>query len=77
MITWLDGFLFDVLLAVRGVHRDRAFSVTAIATLAVAIAWNVPVFTVMAAMSYRGLPLATRSDRLVYLAMRKPSDLSC
>jgi len=31
----------------------------------------------MDAMLFRGLPLATRSDRLVYLAMRKPSDLPC
>ncbi len=31
----------------------------------------------MDAMLSRGLPLAKRSDRLVYLAMRKPSDLPC
>ena len=57
--------------------RDRAFALTAIATLAVAIALNVTVFTVMDAMLFRGLPLAKRSDRLVYLAMRKPTDLAC
>ena len=28
-------------------------------------------------MLFRGLPLATRSDRLVYLGMRKPTDLPC
>ena len=57
--------------------RDRAFALTAIATLAVAIALNVTVFTVRDAMLFRGLPQATRSDRLIYLAMRKPSDMPC
>lgn len=76
-LPWLEGFLFDLRLTFRGFRRDRAFAVTTIATLAVAIALNVTVFTVMDAMLFRGLPLATRSDRLVYLGMRKPSDLPC
>lgn len=73
----LDGLLFDVRAALRGVLRDRAFSLTAVATLAVAMALNVTVFTVRDAMLFRGLPLAERSDRLLYLAMRKPTDLAC
>ena len=76
-LAWLDGFLFDMRLALRGLRRDLAFSVTAVSILTVAIALNVTVFTVRDAMVFRGLPLATRSDRLVYLAMRKPSDLPC
>ena len=76
-VAWLDGFLFDLRLAFRGLRRDRGFSLTAVSTLSVAIALNVTVFTVMDAMLFRGLPLAKRSDRLVYLAMRKPSDLPC
>ena len=75
--AWLDGFLFDVRLSCRGLRRDRVFAVTAISTLTVAIALNVTVFTVMQAMLFRGLPLAKRSDRLAYLALRKPSDLPC
>jgi putative ABC transport system permease protein len=75
--AWLDGFLFDLRLAVRGLHRDRAFSLTTISTLAVALALNVTVATVVDTMLFRGLPLAKRSDRLVYLAMRKPTDLAC
>ena len=31
----------------------------------------------MDAMLFRGLPLAKHSDRLLYLAMRKPTDLAC
>jgi putative ABC transport system permease protein len=57
--------------------RDRAFTVTAVVTLAIAIALNVTAFTVMDAMVFRGLPGVTRSNRLVYLAMRQPSDLPC
>ena len=73
----LEGVLFDLRLALRGLRRDRAFAITTIATLAVALALNVTVFTVMDAMLFRGLPLADRSDRLLYLRMRKPSDLPC
>jgi putative ABC transport system permease protein len=73
----VEGLLVDLRQAFRGLRRDRAFAVTAVAMLAIAIALNVTVFTVMDAMLFRGLPLATRSDRLVYLGMRKPSDLPC
>jgi predicted permease len=76
-LTWLDSLAFDLRLAWRGLRRDRGFALTAIATLAVAIALNVAIFTVRDAMLFRGLPLATRSDRLVYLAMRTPTDLAC
>ena len=69
--------LLDVRLALRGLLRDRAFSLTAVATLAVALALNVTVFTVMDAMLFRGLPQAKQSDRLAYLALRKPTDLAC
>ena len=73
----LDRVVFDLRQAFRCLRRDRGFSATAVSTLAVAIALNATVFTVMDAMLFRGLPLAKRSDRLVYLAMRKPSDLPC
>jgi putative ABC transport system permease protein len=73
----LDGFLFDLRHALRGLRRDRGFTLTAVVTLAVAIALNVVVFTLREAMVVRGLPLAERSDRLLYLAMRKPSDMAC
>ena len=73
----MDGLVFDLRHALRGLQRDRAFFLTAVATLAVAIALNVVVFTIRDAMLFRGLPLAEQSDRLVYIAMRKPSDLPC
>jgi predicted permease len=73
----LDGLLFDLRLAFRGLRRDRAFALAAITMLALAIGLNVTVFTVMNAMLFRGLPLATRSDRLAYLAIRRPADMPC
>ena len=68
-----EGLAFDLRLALRGLRRDRAFAVAAVVMLALAIGLNVSVFTVMDAMRFRGLPLAARSDRLVFLGMRQPS----
>jgi hypothetical protein len=52
-------------------RRDRAFTLTAIATLTLAIALNVTVFAVMDTMLFRGMPLARRSDRLVSIQERR------
>jgi hypothetical protein len=68
-----EGLLFDLRLTLRGLRRDPAFTLTAIAMLALAIGLNVTVFTVMNAMLFRGNPLARRSDRLAYIDVRKPS----
>jgi putative ABC transport system permease protein len=73
----LDGLLFDLRLAFRGLRRDPGFALTAIATLTVALALNVTVYTIRDAMVVRGLPLAATSERLVYLALRKPADMAC
>ena len=73
----LDGLLFDLRLAFRGLRRDPGFSFTAIATLTVALALNVTVYTIREAMVVRGLPLAANSERLVFLALRKPADMAC
>lgn len=74
---WLESLVYDLRFAVRDLRRDRSFSLTAIAMLALAIALNVVAFTIMDAMLFRGLPLATRSDRLAYLQMRRPTDMAC
>ena len=69
--TQLEAIVYDLRFAWRGLRRDRAFTLTAIATLTLAIALNVTVFAVMDAMLFRGLPLARRSDRLVYIQERR------
>lgn len=73
----LEGFSFDLTHALRGLRRDRAFTLSAITMLALAIALNVTVFTIMDAMLFRGFPLVQRNDRLVYLQERYPSGVCC
>jgi len=69
----IDSFLRDVRYSLRGLRRDRAFALTAIAMLALAIGLNVTVFVVMNTMLFRGFPLVQRNDRLVYIQEQYPS----
>ena len=76
-LPWLEAMLFDLRLSLRGLRRDRAFTVAAITMLTLAIGLNVTVFIVMNAMLFRGFPLVNRNDRLVYLQERFPSGACC
>lgn len=76
-LAWVEGLLFDLRLAVRGLRRDPGFSLTAVVTLTVALALNVTVYTIRDAMVVRGLPLAANTNSLVYLSLRKPADMAC
>src|SRR6266849_7518559 len=71
-LPWLEGLFYDLRFALRGLRRDRAFTLAAIAMLALAIGLNVTVFTVMNTMLFRGYPIVKRNDRLVYLQERSP-----
>jgi len=73
----LDGLRYDLRLTLRGLRRDRTFTLAAIAMLALAIGLNVTVFTVMDAILFRGSPLVTRNDRLLYIQERGPSGACC
>jgi hypothetical protein len=59
------------------VRRDRAYTIAAIAMLAVALGLNVTVFTIMDAMLFRGFPVVVRNDRLVYLQERSADAMCC
>jgi predicted permease len=72
-LPWLEELFHDLRFALRGLRRDRAFTLAAITMLALAIVLNVTVFTVMNAMVFRGLPLVQGNDRLVYMQVRRPS----
>ena len=72
-LPWLEGLVYDLRFALRGLRRDRAFTLAAIATLALAIGLNVTVFAVMNTMLFRGFPLVQRNDRLVYIQEQYPS----
>src|SRR5579863_7095143 len=69
--TQLEAIVYDLRFAWRGLRRDRAFTLIAIATLTLAIALNVTAFAVMDTMLFRGAPLVQRSDRLVSIQERR------
>ena len=72
-----EGLLYDLRFTLRGLRRDRMFTVAVVAMLAVAIGLNVTVFAVMDTILFRGYPLVRRNDRLVYLQERGPSGACC
>ncbi len=73
----MDGLFYDLRFTVRGLRRDWAFALTAVATLTLAIALNVTVFAVMDAMLFRGFPHVKANSGLVYLQERYPSGVCC
>jgi hypothetical protein len=76
-LAWLESIVDDLRFALRGLRRERVFTITAITILALAIGLNVTVFAVMNTMLFRGFPLVKKNDRLVYMQERYPSGLCC
>jgi hypothetical protein len=74
---WLEGLFYDLRYGLRGLRRDRGFTLAAIAMLALAIGLNVTVFTVMDAILFRGAPLVKGNDRLVFIQESYPSGPCC
>lgn len=72
-----SGVFQDLRFAQRRLRADWGFTCAAVVTLALAIALNAAVFTVMDAMLHRGFPLVKRNDRLVYLQERPPAGTCC
>jgi putative ABC transport system permease protein len=71
---WLDDLTCDARYACRVlVRRDRASSIAAVVTLALAIGLNGVVFTIADAMLVRGFPLVKDNDRLVMVQEIFPS----
>lgn len=77
MAAWIEGLFYDLRLALRGLRRDRGFTIAATAMLAIAIGLNVTVFSVMNTMLFRGFPLVKENSRLVYIQERFPSGKCC
>ena len=75
--AWLDQAVGDVLYGVRQLRRDPAFSVVAIATLALGIGGITAMFSAFDAVLIRPLPYA-EADRLVMIwdASPKADDIS-
>jgi putative ABC transport system permease protein len=76
-LPWLEALFYDLRFALRGLRRDRAFTLAAIAMLALAIGLNVTLFTVMNAFLFRGYPLVKENDRVVYLQEQFPGGRCC
>lgn len=76
-LAWLDGWLFDMRLITRALRRDHFYSITTVTMLALALALNVTVYTVMDAMLFRGFPVVSSNDRLVYIQEHSPTSPCC
>ncbi len=66
-MPWHEGLTHDLRFALRGLRRDRAFTLAAIATLAIGIGVNTAVFTVTNAVLLKGFRLIDRNDRILYI----------
>ncbi len=69
-LAWLEGLLYDLRHAVRGLARDRSFTLTSVVMLTLVIGLNVAVFGVVNTMLFRGFPLVQDNRRLVYIQER-------
>ena len=69
---WLQDLAQDLRFALRQLTRDRAFSVVAVAALALGIGVNNTLFTMVYAHGIRGLPIET-PHRVVFLGSRDAS----
>jgi predicted permease len=76
-LPWLEAFALDARLALRGLRRDWTYALASVAMLALALALNTSVFTVMDAMLFRGFPGVPRSHELVFLQEHDRLGLCC
>jgi predicted permease len=68
---WLRDFVQDLRYAVRGLGKYKAFTATAIATLALGIGANAAIFSVVSGVIFRPLPFA-QPERLVQMHGTSP-----
>jgi len=74
---FFESLLQDVRYALRGLRRAPAFTIVAVATLAIGIGVNATVFTLTKAVLFNGFPMVERSDRLVYIDSRRTVEGCC
>lgn len=72
MTRQIEGLFYDARFAIRGLRRDRAFTIAAIAMLAFTIGLNVTVFAVSRAALFGGFPGVKENGRLVYMQEKHP-----
>lgn len=76
-LAWIDALRFDTAHAWRSLWNARAFALTVIATMTVAISLNTSVFVVMDAVLFRGFPLVRDHDRVLFLQEQGPQGACC
>ena len=76
-VPWLESLAFDARLALRGLRRDWTYALASVAMLALALALNTTVFTVMDAMLFRGYPGVPWSHELVFLQEHDRRGMCC
>ena len=76
-IVWLEALLYDFRFALRGLARERLFTVAAILLLALAAGLNLTAFRMMDAMVFRSYPLVRENHRLLYLTEQYPTPGCC
>jgi putative ABC transport system permease protein len=70
MWRWIDDALGDARYAVRQFRRHPGFTVVAVTMLALGIGVNSAVYTVTAAVLFRGFPGVDPENRLLYISSR-------
>jgi putative ABC transport system permease protein len=68
IVTWLDSFAGDVRYALRAMRRSPAFSIVAVASLAIAIGANTAIYSLIDAVVLRSLPVP-HPEELVQVTM--------
>jgi len=76
-LMWVETIAFDSRQAWRSLWSAKAFSLTVIATMTVAVALNTSVFVVMDAVLFRGFPLVKDHDRVLFLQEQGPQGACC
>ena len=71
----LDDLRTDVRYAIRSLFRNKAFTVAAIATLALGIGANAAVFSVFNAVLIRELPVKNPEELVMFHWLRMPNPM--
>lgn len=76
-LVWIEAVVFDAGHAWRALRNAKAFALTVIATMTVAITLNTSVFVIMDAVLFRGFPLVKDHNRVLFLQEQGPQGGCC
>lgn len=76
-LAWLEGWLYDLRHAVRGLWRDRMFALAAIVILALPVSLNETTFRILDATLLHGYPLVKQNARMLFVNELYPKPGCC